>query len=184
MSRVGNKPIQIPSGVELSQEGRRLSVKGPKGTLDLDVPKNLEVKTEDGQVTLTTNSKDGDKSTKARHGLIRSLIAGAIEGVSQGYSLKLEVVGVGFRAQVSGKTLTLKLGYSHDSVYQLPEGVDAAVDQNTITISGIDKQLVGQVAAEVRKLRPPEPYKGKGIKYSDEYIIRKAGKAAGAAAKE
>lgn len=182
MSRVGNKPIAIPAGVDLSQDGRIVSVKGPKGELSFKLSKLVELKTADNEARLSLRPTQA-KTARAKHGLNRALLAAAITGVSEGYSKQLEVVGVGFRAQLSGRTVTLKLGYSHDSVYQLPDGVEASVDQNVITISGADKQLVGRVAAEIRQLRTPEPYKGKGIKYSDEYIIRKAGKAA-ATAKE
>jgi large subunit ribosomal protein L6 len=183
MSRIGLKTISIPGSVELTQADGNISVKGPKGTLNVPLPKGLTLKIEDDTASLIAKP-DAGKKLRSKHGLVRSLLAGAIEGTTEGYSKQLEVNGVGFRAQITGRTLTLKLGYSHDSVYQLPEGIEAAVDQNNITISGADKQLVGQVAAEIRKLRTPEPYKGKGIKYDDEYIIRKAGKAAGAAAKE
>lgn len=182
MSRVGQQPVVIPAGVDINASGQDVTIKGPKGELSLKLNKGLELKQADGRAVITR--KHDSQSLRAKHGLNRALLASAIEGVNQGYSKKLEVVGVGFRAQLSGQTLTLKLGYSHDSVYQLPSGIEAEVDQNIITISGADKQRVGQVAAEIRKLRTPEPYKGKGIKYIDEYIIRKAGKAAGAAAKE
>jgi large subunit ribosomal protein L6 len=174
MSRIGLKTISIPGSVELTQADDNISVKGPKGTLNVPLPKGLTLKIEDDTASLIAKP-DAGKKLRSKHGLVRSLLAGAIEGTTEGYSKQLEI---------TGRTLTLKLGYSHDSVYQLPEGIEAAVDQNNITISGADKQLVGQVAAEIRKLRTPEPYKGKGIKYDDEYIIRKAGKAAGAAAKE
>lgn len=182
MSRIGRQLVQIPSGVEVSKQAGKLIVKGPKGSLEVALAKGLDAEVSAEKATISR--KNDSKNLRAKHGLARSLLAGAIHGVTEGYSKQLEVVGVGFRAQLSGKVLTLKLGYSHDSVYQLPEGVEANVDQNTITISGADKQLVGQVAAEIRSLRTPEPYKGKGIKYSDEYIIRKTGKAAATAAKE
>jgi len=182
MSRIGQQPVTVPPQVEVSQNGQQLVVKGPKGELTLTLAKGLKLEQADGRASIL-RSRD-DKFLRAQHGLLRSLLSGAVEGVSQGYTKQLEVVGVGFKAQVSGQTITLKLGYSHDRVYQLPDDIQAGVEQNIITISGADKQQVGQVAAEIRKLRPPEPYKGKGIKYIDEYVIRKAGKAAGAAVKE
>lgn len=179
MSRIGRMPIALPAGVEIVQDGSHLKIAGPKGELSVKLPSGLEVKSADGEVGFTR--KSDSQRHRSRHGLVRALVAGAIKGVTDGYFKQLEVEGVGFRAQLSGRKLSLKLGYSHDSVYQLPEGIEAAVEQNSITISGADKQLVGQVAAEIRNLRTPEPYKGKGIHYQGEYIIRKAGKAAGAA---
>ena len=173
MSRIGKKPIAIPAGVEVKIDG--CTVKGPKATLTRDVHPNMTVKVE-GTELLVERPND-QKQNRALHGLTRSLLANMVEGVSNGFSKVLEVNGVGYRAAVQGNTLNLTVGYSHPVEMPVPEGLTAEVNGNKITISGADKQKVGQFAAEVREKRPPEPYKGKGIKYADEHIRRKEGKA-------
>ena len=176
MSRIGRLPIDIPAGVEVKiEEGNKVTVKGPKGTLEKCLPVEMTIKQEDNQVVVT---RPNDlKKMKSLHGLTRSLIANMITGVSEGYEKKLEINGVGYRAQKQGKKLILSLGYSHPVEMEDPEGLESVLDgQNKITIKGIDKQEVGQYAAEIRELRKPEPYKGKGIKYADEVIRRKVGK--------
>ena len=176
MSRIGRLPIDIPAGVEVKiEEGNKVTVKGPKGTLEKCLPVEMTIKQEDNQVVVT---RPNDlKKMKSLHGLTRSLIANMITGVSEGYEKKLEINGVGYRAQKQGKKLILSLGYSHPVEMEDPEGLESVLDgQNKITIKGIDKQKVGQYAAEIRELRKPEPYKGKGIKYADEVIRRKVGK--------
>lgn len=178
MSRVGKSPIIIPAGVEVKVDGRTVTVKGPKGELSRELLEPVSVSVEDSTITITR--KNEEKASKAQHGLTRALINNMVVGVSEGFSKKLEVNGVGFKVNLSGKTLKLALGFSHDINYQIPEDIDIAVDGLNITVSGIDKQRVGQIAADIREFKKPEPYKGKGIKYEDEYIIRKSGKAAGA----
>lgn len=181
MSRIGNAPIELSNGVTVTVENKNVNVKGPKGELSIAKPNGIDVKVDANIVTVSRQNEE--KPIKALHGLTRSLINNMVIGVSKGYEKKLEVNGVGFKVQLSGKTLKMALGYSHDIEFTAPEGVDLAVEGNVITVSGIDKQQVGQTAAEIRALRKPEPYKGKGIKYVDEYIIRKAGKSvAGAGA--
>jgi large subunit ribosomal protein L6 len=180
MSRVGKLPIVVPKGVTVKTEGATVSVEGPKGRDTHAVPALITVTVRDGQVTCTR--ADDSNTARALHGLVRRLIANSIAGVSSGFTRTLEIVGVGYRADVKGKALQLSLGYSHPIVYQLPPGIDAKVEKQTIvTIEGNNKQLLGEVCAQIRALRPPEPYKGKGIKYAGEKIRRKAGKAAGAA---
>ena len=176
MSRVGRLPVTVPAGVTIDlKEGNDLTVKGPKGTLTRVLPAEMEIKVEDGVITV---ARPNDlKRNKALHGLTRSLINNMVVGVSEGYTKVLEVNGVGYRAQKQGKTLVLNLGYSHPVEMTDPEGIESSVDGNKITVSGIDKEKVGQFAAEIREKRPPEPYKGKGIKYADEHIRRKVGKA-------
>ena len=175
MSRIGNKPVQIPAGVEVAVNGNNVVVKGPKGQLELDVFEKLAINVEDN--VLTVSRPDDERETRARHGLTRALIHNMVVGVSEGFEKKLEVNGVGYRAAKQGNTLVLTLGYSHPvNVAEVP-GIHIDVPQpNQIIISGPDKQQVGQFAAEVREKRPPEPYKGKGIKYDYETIIRKEGK--------
>lgn len=175
MSRIGKKPIAIPAGVDVKLDGRTVTVKGSKTTLTHDVHPNITVKVE-GEEVIVERPND-QKQNRALHGLTRSLIANMIEGVNTGFKKELEVNGVGYRAAVQGQTLTLTVGYSHPVEMTVPEGLTAEVNGNKITISGADKQKVGQFAAEVREKRPPEPYKGKGIKYADEHIRRKEGKA-------
>ena len=174
MSRVGNQPIKLPAGVSVDQAGQVVKVTGPQGELNLNLLPSIDVSVQDGQVIVSR--KDDLAISRARHGLIRSLLNNMVEGVSRGFAKKLEINGVGYRVQSQGQALKFNLGYSHDVDYQVPAGIAAAVDQNIITISGADKQQVGQVAAEIRALRKPEPYKGKGIKYEDETILRKSGK--------
>lgn len=178
MSRIGNKPIPIPSGVTVRVEGTLSTVKGPKGELRQHVPAGLAYEVKDGQLFI--RRPDDSKPMKARHGLVRALIANQVTGVTAGFKKTLDIVGIGYRAAVKGKVLDLQLQYSHPVEYAIPEGITIACPEPTrIEVSGVDKQKVGQVAAEIRAYRPPEPYKGKGIKYAGETIIRKAGKAAG-----
>ena len=182
MSRVGRKPISIVKGVTVSQKDGKVMVSGPKGELSATVHPEITVEIKPTEVHVSRHADDGPH--RALHGLWRALIQNMINGVTQGYSQKLEIVGVGYRAEMKGKKLHLLLGYSHPILFGPPEGVNLEVPtQTSIMISGIDKQLVGLVAAKIRSFRPPEPYKGKGVKYEGEYIRRKAGKAAATAAK-
>jgi large subunit ribosomal protein L6 len=175
MSRIGKKPIPIPDNVKFSLADNQITVQGAKGTLTRCLPPSVALRIERGVVTVI--KKDEDKKTDAFQGLTRNLIANMVTGVHTGFQRNLEVNGIGYRASVSGNILALTLGYSHPINYDLPEGVSATVDKsNVITLSGIDKELLGQTAAKIRKLRSPEPYKGKGIKYAEEHIQRKAGK--------
>lgn len=177
MSRIGNYPIAIPDGVNVAVEEQRVRVKGPKGELELDVRPELAVAVEDGEVRVSRSSDS--RQHRALHGLTRSLIGNMVTGVSEGYRKELEIVGVGFRADKRGKSLVLNVGFSHQVKYPEPEGITISTEGTTrIIIEGADKQKVGQVAAEIRAVRPPEPYKGKGIRYADERVRRKAGKAA------
>ncbi len=179
LSRLGKVPITVPAGVKIKAEGCHVEVEGPKGKLGLDLMDGIAVEQSEGSVLVTR--ADDSRARRSAQGLMRSLVENMIEGVSNGFSKTLEITGVGYRADVRGNEIHLTLGYSHPIVYQLPDGVSASVDrQTTLTVSGIDRQLVGEVAAGIRKLRPPEPYKGKGIRYSDEQIRRKAGKAGAA----
>ncbi len=175
MSRIGRHPIAIPAGVTVEiKENNVVTVKGPKGTLEKALPTEMSIKLEDGQVVVT---RPNDlKKMKSLHGLTRTLIQNMVIGVSQGYEKALEVNGVGYRAQKQGKKLVLSLGYSHPVEMEDPEGLESTVDGNKIVVKGIDKEKVGQYAAEIRDKRRPEPYKGKGIKYADEVIRRKVGK--------
>lgn len=176
MSRIGNKPITVPEGVEVKLDGIHLTVKGPKGTLERDIHKNMTVSI-DGNVITVTRSDD-EAENRSLHGLTRTLIANMIEGVLNEYKKELQIVGVGYRAQKQGKKLVMNLGYSHSVEMEEPEGITFDVpNANTIIVRGIDKEVVGQTAAVVRTKRPPEVYHGKGIKYSDEHIRRKEGKA-------
>ncbi len=179
MSRIGNKEIALPKGVEVKKDGNAVMVKGPKGSLKTALVEGIDVKIENNVVRFTR--KDDEGKSKALHGLVRALVANNVRGVTQGFKKELDIVGVGYRAEVKGKEVVFQLGYSHPVRFPIPKGIDIAVDAKSghITITGIDKQQVGQVAAEIRSLREPDPYKGKGIKYSDEVIRRKAGKAAG-----
>ncbi len=178
MSRIGKKSISLPANVEIRLEGSTVRVKGPKGELSLVVnPDYASVKVEEGSIFVSR--KGESKNALAHHGLYRNLLNNLVEGVTNGFAKTLEIKGVGYRAALKGRTLELALGYSHPVSYALPEGVEIKFEeksQNNFTISGMDKQLVGQVAAEIRSFRKPEPYKGKGIKYSTERIARKAGK--------
>jgi large subunit ribosomal protein L6 len=179
MSRIGKMPIEVPKGVDVSLAGKTLSVKGPKGNLSLEVHSEIEVKVEDG--ILTVHRPSDQPRHKALHGLTRSLVANMVTGVNEGFSKTLEIVGVGYRADPAGEGIKLQLGHSHPIDYPAPEGVTLECpNQTTIVISGADKQKVGQTAAEIRAFRPPEPYKGKGVRYQGEQVRRKAGKTAGA----
>ncbi|MCR4672210.1 MAG: 50S ribosomal protein L6 [Lachnospiraceae bacterium] len=174
MSRIGRMPIAIPAGVTVDVAENKVTVKGPKGTLSRVIAPEMEIKEENGQITV---ARPNDlKRMKSLHGLTRTLINNMVVGVTDGYTKKLEVNGVGYRAQKQGDKLTLNLGYSHPVEMTDPEGITTAVDGNVITVSGIDKEKVGQYAAEIRSKRLPEPYKGKGIKYDTEVIRRKVGK--------
>jgi len=177
MSRLGKLPIELPEGVQVSLNEDVLTVKGSKGELQLTILPVIEVKIEDKQVIVKLKD-DADKKARPFWGLFWSLTRNMVIGVSEGFEKKLEVNGVGYRAAVSGKKLNLNLGFSHPIDFDIPEGITITVEGNVITISGIDKQLVGETAAQIRKLRKPEPYKGKGIKYMDEVIRKKAGKTA------
>jgi large subunit ribosomal protein L6 len=174
MSRIGKLPIQVPSGVTVEVDNDFITVNGPKGSLKQFTLPGIKVALQDDQVLVSRENDEAEN--RARHGLMRSLVYNMISGVSQGFEKKLEINGVGYRVQPQGADLKFNLGFSHDVIYKLPSTVQAKVEQNTITISGSDKQQVGQIAAEIRALKKPEPYKGKGIKYSDERIIRKSGK--------
>ena len=179
MSRIGNKPIELPKGVEVKQVGEAVTVKGPKGSLSTNLVPGIGVKVENNVVSFTRG--DEEKKSRAFHGLVRALVANNVRGVSEGFKRELDIVGVGYRAEVKGKEVVFQLGYSHPVRFAIPQGIEITVDAKTghIVITGIDKQKVGQTAAEIRSLRKPDPYKGKGVKYSDEVIRRKAGKAAG-----
>lgn len=179
MSRIGKQPVGLPEGVEASLRDGTLQIKGPKGELSLDVHPEISVRIEDGSVVVDRPSDSANH--KALHGLTRSLISNMVEGVTDGFSKTLEIVGVGYRADKRGQGITLNLGFSHPVEYTAPEGVNLEVpNQTTVVVQGPDKQAVGQTAAEIRGFRPPEPYKGKGIRYQGEQIRRKAGKTAGA----
>lgn len=175
MSRIGKKPIVIPSGVKASLDGQALKITGPKGELVIMVHPKVKAAVTENEITVDIEKKDV-KLEKSLWGLTRSLIANAVQGVTQGYEKKLEINGVGFRGAVAGKTINLSLGFSHPIEMIVPEGLSAAMEKNIITITGIDKQAVGEFAAKIRSLKKPEPYKGKGIKYIDEVVRRKAGK--------
>jgi large subunit ribosomal protein L6 len=175
MSRIGKRPIPLPNNVSVSLDGQHVSVKGPKGQLSLSLTEHVTVE-QDGD-TLLVKRVDESRVARARHGLSRTLVANMVEGVSNGFQKKLEIQGVGYRAQIKGKTLVLNVGYSQPIEVQPPDGIDLAVEANTnVIVSGIDKEIVGNIAAKIRDVRPPEPYKGKGIRYAGEYILRKAGK--------
>lgn len=178
MSRIGKNPVDIPKGVTVSKSGNTIKVKGPKGELQERLHSNISVEVKENEVIVSR--PDDTKTNKSLHGLTRAIIQNMVIGVTSNYSKSLEIVGVGFRAELKGKNLLLNIGYSHPIYFMPPDGITFAVPAPTqIIISGISKQLVGQVAAKIRSLRKPEPYKGKGIKYSDEHIQRKAGKTAG-----
>jgi large subunit ribosomal protein L6 len=175
MSRIAKAPVTLPAGVEVKISDAQITVKGKQGSLDLDLHSSVEVKQEDN--VLKFAPKSGDKASNALAGTFRSLVNNMVTGVSEGFEKKLLLQGVGYRAKASGKTLNLSLGFSHPVDYELPEGVKAETPSQTeIVIKGVDKQLVGQVAAEIRGYRPPEPYKGKGVRYADEYVRRKEAK--------
>ncbi|MEO1544457.1 MAG: 50S ribosomal protein L6 [Pseudomonadota bacterium] len=177
MSRIGKQPIEIPKGVTANLDGRTVKVKGPKGELSFTAPE--EVLIEQGESGISVKPRDTSKDARSKWGMSRTMIANLTTGVSEGYSKTLEISGVGYRAAMKGKALQLNVGFSHEVLHDIPEGVKVAVGgakQEVITVSGIDKQLVGQVAAEIRSYKPPEPYQGKGIRYQGEYIFRKEGK--------
>jgi len=176
VSRIGRQPVPVPAGVEVKIDGQTLAVKGPKGSQTLRLHPEMSLKHDDG--ALVVERPSDSKSHRALHGMTRALVSNAVTGVSQGFSKRLEIVGVGYQAELHGRRLNLKLGYTHMVVFVAPEGIELAVPKPTIVdISGYDKQLVGEVASLIRGFRPPEPYKGKGIRYAGEYIERKAGKA-------
>ena len=175
MSRIGKKPIQVPSGVTVSVDGQAVKAKGPKGELDFVVNELCSVALDNNEITVSP--VDNSKPARSMWGMSRTRIANMVDGVANEFTKSLELVGVGYRAQMKGSDLNLALGYSHDILYKAPEGVKIVTPKQTeITISGADKQKVGQAAAEIRAFRPPEPYKGKGVKYADEYVFRKEGK--------
>ena len=174
MSRVGKLPIAIPAGVTITVDDSEITVAGSKGTLKQFTMPDITV-VQEGELVLVKRANDEPK-LRAKHGLMRALVNNMVTGVTKGFSKKLEINGVGYRVAMQGTNLKLNLGFSHDVIYPIPAGVTAAIDQNVITISGISRQQVGQVAAEIRALKKPEPYKGKGIKYEDERVIRKSGK--------
>jgi large subunit ribosomal protein L6 len=175
MSRIGKQPITVPEKVKVSVKGSKVFVEGPKGKLDMEIPRRTSLKIEGSTITVARDGEDAE--ARALHGLSRSLVNNMVKGVSEGYVKKLEINGVGFKAAVQGKIVNMSLGYSHPINYEIPEQVKVTVEENTkITIEGPNKQSVGQVAAELRAFYPPEPYKGKGVKYSDERVERKEGK--------
>jgi len=175
MSRIGKKPVAIPKGVQVGVAGQRVDVKGPKGVLTLTVHDLCGVRVADGHLVVTRGADH--RTAKALHGLTRALVANMVRGVTDGFERRLDIVGIGYRVQLTGRSLTFSLGYSHPIVFALPEGVTAEVDKQTaITLRGVDKYVVGQTAAQIRALRPPDSYKGKGIRYSDEIVRKKAGK--------
>jgi large subunit ribosomal protein L6 len=177
MSRIGKRPIEVPAGVTVSIDPGRVMVNGPLGTLQQQVPQRMKIEHDDGTITVSRPTERGDD--RALHGLTRSLIANMVEGVTKGFEKRLELQGVGYRAAIQGADLRLDVGYSHPVVLKAPQGISFEVPTATeIVVKGVDKQQVGQTAAEVRKVRPPEPYKGKGIRYSGEYVRRKVGKRA------
>jgi len=175
MSRVGKKPVAVPSGVTATVDGQNVKVKGAKGELSFLVPEEVSVAVENGAITV--NPRDESKTARAKWGMSRAQVQNLVDGVTKGFEKRLEINGVGYRAQVAGKVLKLSLGYSHDIDYEIPAGVTITAPKVTeIVVAGIDKQRVGQVAAEIREFRGPEPYKGKGVKYANEFIFRKEGK--------
>jgi large subunit ribosomal protein L6 len=179
MSRIGKKLIPLPPKVEVKISAGEVAVKGPKGQLNLDIPEGLKVEKQEGNLQVTRQ----DDALAARHGLVRSLLANCVTGVSAGFQKDLEIVGIGYRAELKGKSVVFALGYSHPIEYMIPEGIQIAVDKQTkLSVTGIDKQRVGQVAATIRSLRPPDPYKNKGVRYAGEVLQKKVGKT-GATAK-
>ena len=182
MSRIGKQPVVVPAGVKVQIEGATVRAEGPKGKLAQTVPTGLSAKLADGHVVI--ERAGDDRRVRALHGLTRALVANMVRGVKDGFERRLEIVGIGYRAQMQGTAIQLALGYSHPVVFPLPEGVTAEIDkQVSITLRGADKAVVGQTAAKLRALRRPDPYKGKGVRYADEYVRRKVGKKAGAGAK-
>lgn len=177
MSRVGNSIITIPEGVKIENNTQHLSVTGPNGKLSVDICEEVTIKIEDNNLSVSRNAED--KVSRAMHGTTRQLISNAVEGVTSGFSKHLEIIGVGYNAKSQNNRVILQLGFSHDIIFDLPEGIEAVAQKRELEIKGIDKQLVGQVAAKIRSLRKPEPYKGKGIRYKDEYVRSKQGKTVG-----
>lgn len=179
MSRIGKKPIEVPAGVKVSRDQSEIKIKGPKGELAAKMPDGVDLTIGEGSVAI--NRRSDDRKDRSAHGLTRTLVSNMVTGVSKGFEKGLEISGVGYRAEMSGNVLKLILGYSSPTEYAIPEGISVKIDrQVNLVISGIDKQLVGRVAAEIRQLKKPEPYKGKGIKYVNERIRRKVGKSVGA----
>ncbi len=175
MSRIGKQPIVIPPKVKVDVKGQHVSIEGPKGKLNWQLPRRTSLKVQDGKVVVSRQGDDAE--AKALHGLSRALVNNMVRGVTEGFVKKLEIQGVGFKAAVQGKNVNMSLGYSHPIVYPIPDQIKVTVDENTkITVEGPDRQVVGQVAAELRAFYPPEPYKGKGVRYTDERVIRKEGK--------
>jgi large subunit ribosomal protein L6 len=175
MSRIGRKILPLPKGVTLAQKPGLVSVKGPKGELTKAVPTGITIKTEADKITVLR--ADDERQNRSKHGLMRAHLANMVKGVTDGWTRELEINGVGYRAEVAGDTINMALGYSHPVVFKLPKGVTAKVEKNRVTLASADRDLVGQTAAKVRELRPPEPYKGKGVKYVEEVIKKKVGKA-------
>ncbi len=178
MSRIGKRPIPVAKGVDVRLEGDILTVKGPKGELKRKIHPDINLDIQDDKILVST--KGQSKKSNALHGLFNALIWNMVKGVTEGFKKGLEIVGVGYRSELKGRDLVLNLGYSNPIIFRLPDGIDAQVERNKIILMGIDKELVGQTAAKIRGFRPPEPYKGKGVKYEDEVIIKKAGKGGGA----
>ena len=178
MSRIGQNPINIPAGVNIDLKGTLVKVKGQKGSLEYQVHKDMNISEHDGTVLVNRNSDAREQ--RAIHGTTRQMIHNMVVGVSEGFSKELEIIGVGFQAQVQGTRLRLQLGYSHDIYFDMPEGITVTANRTEVKVDGIDKQLVGAVAAKIRSFRPPEPYKGKGIRYKGEYVRSKQGKTVGA----
>ncbi|AIE75043.1 MULTISPECIES: 50S ribosomal protein L6 [unclassified Synechocystis] len=175
MSRIGKRPISLPAKVSVDIQGSHLSVKGPKGSLERQLPEKVIV-AQEGE-TITVTRQDESRTARERHGLVRTLVANMVDGVAQGFERRLEIQGVGYRAQAQGNKLTLNVGYSKPVEMTMPQGIEVKVENNTqVIVSGIDKELLGDTAAKIRAVRPPEPYKGKGIRYQGEYVRRKAGK--------
>jgi large subunit ribosomal protein L6 len=182
MSRIGRKPLEVPKGVQVTITADMVSTKGPKGTLTLQRHKDIEIKQtkdDDKKDVIVFERKGNAGPVRAAHGLMRALVGNMLKGVTEGFTRQLEINGVGYKAELKGQKIVLSLGYSHPVEYTLPEGISAKVDKNLLILSGIDAQAVGAARAKIRSLRPPEPYKGKGIKYVEETIVRKAGKTAG-----
>ena len=177
MSRIGKKPLPIPKGVTLIQKPGVFGIKGPKGELTKQMPSGVAIKTEGENILVLRD--DDSAPNRSRHGLVRAHLANMVKGVTEGWTRELEINGVGYRAEVNGSDITFALGYSHPIVFKLPKGISAKVEKNKLTITSIDKDVLGQTAAKIRELRAPEPYKGKGVKYAEEVIKKKVGKAAG-----
>jgi large subunit ribosomal protein L6 len=177
MSRIGRKPLEIPKGVQVTIAKDTVSVKGPKGSLSLKRHEDIDIKEDKGTITFSRKGNEGRE--RAAHGLMRALVNNMITGVTKGFEKQLEINGVGYKAEIKGTNVVLSLGYSHPIEYKLPEGITAKVDKSLLILSGIDRQALGAATAKIRSFRPPEPYKGKGIKYVSETILRKAGKTAG-----